>query len=82
MDICLDCYRIQRFEPSAEIKQSIIDAHISKGRNPLQVEREKQARLAVNKQERESRQHLYDEWRKGQPEKPKREKDIAPEMEN
>jgi hypothetical protein len=69
MDICLDCYRIQKFELTPEIKQNIIDAHISKGRNPLQVEREKQARLTANKQERESRQHLYDEWRKDQPER-------------
>ena len=75
LDVCLDCYRIQGFAPTPEQKKAIIDAHINKGRNPFEVDREKKARQKANKKEREDRQHLYDEWSKDQPEKP-----IKPEI--
>jgi hypothetical protein len=75
LEVCLDCYRIQKFEPTPEQKQAIIETHIKNGHNPRQREREKRAKKEANKEERESRQHLYDEWSKGQPEKP-----IKPEI--
>lgn len=67
--VCLDCHRIQGFEITPEEKQKLIKQHVNRGNNPLRRAREKKAEQAVRKQERESRQHLYDEWSKDQPKK-------------
>jgi len=70
MKVCLDCFRIQGFELTPEEKQAIIKQHTDRGHNPRHSARQKKARQAAAKQERESRQHLYDKWRKDQPLRP------------
>lgn len=63
LKVCLDCNRIQGFEFTPEQKQSLIDEHMKKGYNCAKVAREKKARQEAARKERESRQHLYEQWK-------------------
>lgn len=68
MKVCLDCHRIQGFVLTGEQKAKLIDQHIKTGYNPRAAQRKKDAEQAARKAERESKEALYAEWRKGQPE--------------
>jgi hypothetical protein len=76
MKVCLDCHKIQGFSLTGEQKAQIIEGHIKHGDNPRERARKKEAERAARKAERESKEALYAEWRKGQPERPVK-KDTA-----